>query len=90
MSIRAGSKVTLKDQRRRLFRGKFIKKPEGPTRVVLKVAEYRFVDQFDESAWAIQPSKRAPCTPYPAQRTTRKATIAEDEFPLDNLTLQQL
>lgn len=90
ISVRPGSKVALKANRRRLYNGKIVKKPEGKTRVVISVSEYRFVDQFDASAWAIPPSTKAPCTPYPAIRTTQRATIAEGKFPLDNLTFKAL
>ena len=85
VTIRNGSIVALKDNRRRLYRGEIISKPKGSKRVVISINEYRFVNQFDESAWAIQTSKRAPCTPYPAMRTTQRATIAEGNFPIDNL-----
>jgi hypothetical protein len=88
LNIKKGSKVALKEGRRRLFKGKLINKSKGKVRNVIDVAEYRFVDQFDISAWALMPSRKAPCTPYPAQRTTQRATIAEGEFPLDNLSLE--
>ena len=84
MTIGPGTYVALKEGRRRLFRGEMVKKPAGLKRVVLSVDEYRFVDQFDDSAWAIPPSKRAPCTPYPAIRTTQFASIAEGKFAVDN------
>lgn len=90
LTVRKGSRVTLKANRRRLFRGEFVNKPESRERTVLSVDEYRFVDQFDDSAFAIPPSKRAPCTPFPAQRTTRRLSIPQGKFSTDEITLKKL
>lgn len=87
ISIRNGSIVALKNNRRRIYNNEIIEKPQGPKRIIISVNEYRFVNQFDESAWAIQTSKKAPCTPYPAMRTTQRATIAGGNFSLDNFDI---
>ena len=90
INIRKGSKVALKANRRRLFEGKFVNKPEGKPRVVLKVRDYRYAGRFDKSAFQILVGDRAPCSALPAIHTARSAEIAEGEFPLDNLTLKVL
>ena len=90
INIRKGSVVALKANRRRLFQGKFVNKPEGKLRRVLKVRDYRFAGQFDKSAFQILVGDRAPCTALPAIHTARQVDISEGEFPLDNVTLKTL
>ena len=85
--IRPGSLVAFKTDRRRLVDEQIIQKKQGPSRVVLSVKEYRYTDQFDESAWQIVVGRKAPCTPYPAIRTTRFVEIAEGVFPLSDFVI---
>jgi hypothetical protein len=83
ISIKKGMRVKLKDGRRRLYKDKFVNKDEGPSRVVLKVRDYRYAGQFDHAAFQVPIGRKAPCIPYPAQATAVFATIAEGEFSLE-------
>lgn len=83
ISIRKGMRVKLKDGRRRLYKDKFVNKDEGPSRVILKVRDYRHAGQFDHAAFQVPIGRKAPCIPYPAHATAVFATIAEGEFSLE-------
>lgn len=90
ISVRKGSRVALRAGRRRLFERKIVVKPEGEERSVISLNEYRYVDQFDESAWFIVVGKKAPCTPYPAIRTTQVVRIADGHAHISDLEFKDL
>jgi hypothetical protein len=90
LNIQKGDKVALKKDRRRLVGDKFINKPEGRTRFVIGVRDYNIAPSFDESANRVVRGSKAPCTPYPAIRTTQIVTIAEGTFNIGDLTFKKI
>ena len=86
-NIHPGRKVALKEGRRRVVGEEMVTKPQGPIRKILTIRDYRYNDQFDVSAYQIVVGEKAHCAPFPAQRTARYVRIAENTFPLDDLTL---
>ena len=88
--IRKYSRVKLKDKRRRLYKEKIVEKSRGPSRVVLKVRDYRYGGNFDFAAFQVPVGRKAPCSPYPARMTTQFADIAEGEFSLDELEVEKI
>ena len=93
MSVWEGQKVALRAGRQgftgNLTDNQLITKPQGPTRTVLNLQDYRYYNQFDVSAFQIVRGSKFSCTPFPAGRTASHARIAEGTFPLADLTLLQ-
>ena len=90
ITIRKGSRVKLRDKRRRLYNEKFINKDQGPSRVILNLRDYRYAGQFDHAAFQVPVGRKAPCIPYPAHATAVFATIAEGVFSLDELEVEKI
>ena len=90
VTVRKGSRVRLKDKRRRLYNGKFVNKGEGPSRVILGLRDYRYAGSFDHAAFQVPVGRKAPCIPYPAHATAVFVTIAEGTFSLDELEIEKI
>jgi hypothetical protein len=90
LNIQKGDQVALKKDRRRLVGDKFINKSEGRTRFVIGVRDYNIAPSFDESANRVVRGSKAPCTPFPAIRTTQIITIADGVFPLSDITFKKI
>lgn len=82
-TVKVGSLVRLKPRWRVNGRHHLLK-DQGPTREVIEVMDYRFVD-FDEARYRIQTGLRTRCSPIPAQKTTIYVRIAEGVFAMDEL-----
>lgn len=88
VNIQEHDKVFLKNGRRRLVNNKIITKGSSRIRNVIITRDYNIAGNFDESANRVVRGSKAPCTRFPAIRTTQVVRIPEGVFPLEDLSFK--